>query len=94
MLAFVTTPMKWTPQPSEPRWEPPTAFLDKLKGMALIASFIAVLAAFAMAAEWWETTWWTAVSPVRSEVLRLQMPPSSCTFASWWWWRESGCRVT
>jgi hypothetical protein len=56
MLAFVTTPMKWTPQPSEPRWEPQITFLDKLKGMALIAAFVAVLAAFAMAVEWWETT--------------------------------------
>jgi hypothetical protein len=25
--------------------------------MALIAAFIAALAAFAMAVEWWETTW-------------------------------------
>jgi hypothetical protein len=93
MLAFVTTPMKWTPQPSEPRREPQTTFLDKLKGMALIASFIAVLATIAMAVEWWDTTWRIAVGPVRSEVLRSQMPPSPCTYGSWWWWREAGCRL-
>jgi hypothetical protein len=93
MLAFIATPMKWTPQPSEPRWEPQTTFLDKLKGMALIATFIAMLVTFAMAVQWWDTTWRIAVSPVRSEVLRSQMPPSPCTYGSWWWWREAGCRM-
>jgi hypothetical protein len=54
MLAFVTTPIKWTP-PSEPRWEPQITLLDKLKGAALIATLIAMLVTFAMAVEWWDT---------------------------------------
>jgi hypothetical protein len=55
MLAFAT-PMK-TPPASGARWESESTFLDKLKGAALIASFIALLATFAMAVEWWDTLW-------------------------------------
>ncbi len=45
-----------------------TTFLDKLKGAALVAAFIAVLVTFGLAVEWWDSMWRIAVNLVRSGV--------------------------
>ena len=59
---------------------------DKLKGAALIATFIGVLPIFAMWVLLWENVWRVSVEPVRSAIYdaRLnRLGPSPCLRSSW-----------
>ena len=67
--------------------------LDTLKATALIIVFIAVLATFAMAVEWWDYTWKAAVEPTRANIYRAKLGPSHCFSGYYWHWRENGCRL-
>jgi hypothetical protein len=70
---------------------------DRLKGAALIGTFIGVLITFAMWISLWENVWRTAVEPTRAKVYSAQMSRaldhSACMRSSFWWWRLAGCRL-
>jgi hypothetical protein len=75
----------------------PATFLDKLKGVALIATFLGVLAVFATWVMLWDSVWRTAVEPTRVNIYSAQMSRaldhSACLRSSFWWWRSAGCRL-
>ena len=72
----------------------PASFLDKLKGVALIATFIGVLAIFAALVVIWQDTWRAAVEPTVASIYRARIGPSDCLAPlAWWWKRQAGCRM-
>ena len=52
-----------------------TAF-DILKDAALIATFLGILATFAVWVSMWETTWRAAVEPTRANIYNTRLGPS------------------
>ena len=74
-----------------------TPGMDTIKGLALIATFIGVLIAFAMWVSLWENVWQVAVEPTRANIYSAEMSRaldhSACMRSSLWWWRLAGCRL-
>ena len=69
---------------------------DRLKGAALIATFIDFLSIFATWVLLWENVWRVSVEPVRGAIYdtRLnRLGPSPCLRSSWMWWRTAVCRL-
>ena len=64
-----------------------------LKGLALIAVFIGVMACFYMAVQWWDATWTAAIEPTKARLYETRLPPSPCNTRLYWYWRENGCRL-
>ena len=70
--------------------------IDTLKGVALIATFIGVLAVFGVWVAIWDATWKAAVEPTRGAIYdaRLnRLGPSPCMSKSWMWWWTAGRRL-
>ena len=70
---------------------------DRLKGAALIATFIGVLIIFAMWVSLWENVWRTVGRANPREIYDAKMNRavghSPCLRSSWMWWRTAGCRL-
>ena len=70
---------------------------DRLKGAALIATFIGVLITFAMWVALWDSVWRTAVEPTRANVYGAEMiravDHSACLRSLWMRWPTAGCRL-
>jgi hypothetical protein len=66
--------------------------MDTLKGLALVATFLAILATFAVWVGMWETTWRAAVEPTRASIYNARLGPTQC-LRLFWHWRENGCRL-
>jgi len=70
---------------------------DRLKGVALIGTFIGVLTIFAMWVSLWENVWQASVEPTRGAIYdaRLnRLGPSPCLSRSWSWWWTAKCKLT
>ena len=50
---------------------------DRLKGAALIATFIGVLITFAMWVSLWENVWQASVEPTRGQIYKLELVPQT-----------------
>ena len=68
--------------------------MDTLKAVALVFTFLAVLATFALWVGMWETTWRAAVEPIRASIYSAHLAPSHCMSRSWSWWWTEGCKLT
>jgi hypothetical protein len=71
--------------------------LDRLKGDALVCTFLGFLATCAALVSWWDATWRVAVEPTRANIYSAEMSRaldhSACMRSSFWWWRLAGCRL-
>jgi hypothetical protein len=56
---------------------------DRLKGAALVCTFLGFLATCAALVSWWDTTWRIAVEPTRASVYSALIGPSPCLRSSW-----------
>ena len=70
---------------------------DRLKGAALIGTFIGVLITFVMWVSLWDSVWRTAGEPTRVNIYSAEMiravDHSACLRSLWMRWRTAGCRL-
>ena len=68
--------------------------MDTIKGIALIGTFIGVLAIFAMWVSLLENVWQASVEPTRANIYKARIGPSDCLAPiAPWWKRQARCRL-